>query len=328
MPPDPMFSESFDDFRAGKPGIYKGIEEDDYHAHPAVSNSRLSAFRVSPRKMKYQMERSHEPTPAQLFGTAAHAALLEPDKFEEEFHTPTQCAAITKRGTQCSNIGVLMDPTTGLWYCKIHASEICVRPRYVVSPDDREAVTSMAKWCHTFPGTKGLLVDKDGEPRGEREVSILWEVEGVLAKCRIDLLCLDGDASYALDYKTTASLETGFGIMYLKSRHYGPMDDAITTSTAIYKWGYHRQGAFYTDALAYHGVEVDHFVFLVQEKPAPYECVALRLYDEAMAIGREEYKLEAAEYGKLLEKDHWPSAAPTRVIEVDLPRWVYGNESF
>ena len=319
-----QFSNDLEAFRANEHGVYVGVEEDEYHAHPGLSNSRLNVFRISPRKMRYQMDHPTGSTPAQLIGTAAHAALLERDKFDHEFVTASQCSAFTKQGKQCSKMGSLIE--NEFWFCGTHASPTAYVPRYMIKPEQRDKVLNMSQWCHTFPGTKGLLVDENDNPRGEREITILWEIEGVLAKCRIDLLCLEG--GYALDYKTTENLEKNFGISYMRSRNIAPTEDAITSSTAIYKWGYYRQGAYYSDALAYHGLNVNHFVFLVQEKDPPYEAVALRLHDTALQIGRDEYTLEAKEYAKLVEKDFWPSAAPTKVIEVDLPKWAYGNQDW
>jgi hypothetical protein len=59
------------------------LSSEDYHKHAAVGSSSLKKVLRSPAHYKYDLENPSEATPSQEFGTAAHMALLEPDKFQE-----------------------------------------------------------------------------------------------------------------------------------------------------------------------------------------------------------------------------------------------------
>lgn len=64
-----------------EPGCYDGIPEDDYHASPGLSVSRLKRHRKAPILATVDSE----PTGAQRFGTLIHTAILEPHRIEARF---------------------------------------------------------------------------------------------------------------------------------------------------------------------------------------------------------------------------------------------------
>ena len=67
-----------------KPGIYTDLSNEDYHGHHgSYSKSSLSDFSVYPYNLIYQREHRVRKTMFDL-GTAAHTAILEPEKFETE----------------------------------------------------------------------------------------------------------------------------------------------------------------------------------------------------------------------------------------------------
>ena len=71
------------------PGIYFDLSNAEYHGGPGVSKSGLDLIAKSPlhfdaaRKAANDDER--EPTPAQRFGSAFHALVLEPEVFRAEY---------------------------------------------------------------------------------------------------------------------------------------------------------------------------------------------------------------------------------------------------
>lgn len=73
-----------------KPGIYDNLTNAEYHAGPGESKSLLDLVRRSPahyraRKLEANDNEPHQPTPAQMIGTAFHALLLEPQEFVKEY---------------------------------------------------------------------------------------------------------------------------------------------------------------------------------------------------------------------------------------------------
>lgn len=64
-----------------QPGIYDGIPEDQYHASPGVSKSRLKRFSEAPAKVLVPLRT----TKAMETGTLLHSLLLEPVRFESSY---------------------------------------------------------------------------------------------------------------------------------------------------------------------------------------------------------------------------------------------------
>lgn len=62
------------------------ISNEDYHKGPGISSSNLiDLLEYSPLHMKYYKENPTEPTPAMLYGSRVHTAVLEPELFEKEY---------------------------------------------------------------------------------------------------------------------------------------------------------------------------------------------------------------------------------------------------
>lgn len=57
------------------------MTSDEYHAHPALGSTSVKNILRSPAHYKYESENKSEPTPAMVFGTACHTAILEPNHF-------------------------------------------------------------------------------------------------------------------------------------------------------------------------------------------------------------------------------------------------------
>lgn len=70
-----------------KPGIYPGIPNSEYHGGPGDSKSGLDLIARSPLHYRCAKDAANdnEPTIAQRIGTAAHAAILEPALFVQEY---------------------------------------------------------------------------------------------------------------------------------------------------------------------------------------------------------------------------------------------------
>ena len=64
------------------PGIYGDIPEDDYHASPGVSVSRLKLFKEAPAKVRVP----RADRPALRFGRLGHLAILQPHLLEDRYH--------------------------------------------------------------------------------------------------------------------------------------------------------------------------------------------------------------------------------------------------
>lgn len=72
-----------------RPGIYRGIPNEAYHTGPGISKSGLDLVHRSPAHYEavknMPRDEVRESTPAQAFGTAFHAIVLEPELFAKTY---------------------------------------------------------------------------------------------------------------------------------------------------------------------------------------------------------------------------------------------------
>ena len=153
----------------------------EYDNIPALRRSHLWLMKKSPAHYKYAVENPEEPTPALLFGTAAHMAILEPERFKAEYTVMPKIDRRTKAG-------------------KEEYERLMNSGKSFVSEDEMNDITEMKKAIMANELAARLL-------EGEHEVSIQWKdpETGEECKCRPDVI----GETLIVDYKTTASCENG-----------------------------------------------------------------------------------------------------------------------
>jgi len=243
------------------PGLYLGVPAEAYHSHPAISRSILAeAARKSPLHALYSWgaEEDDNSSDAMDLGTAAHAKVLEPERFEDRFDVaPDECSATLGSGDPCTYSAKYRHG--GEWYCGTHAPD--------GEPDDVEVLKS--SHYYTVEGMDAALrEDPDAAPLlyglpGVEEATILFEdpETGILCKARPDrIACLPNRHVALVDLKTT------------KSAH--PQDFRRKYG----RNGYWLQPAFYSAAVDSLGVDaqVRDFVFACVESQRPYAVQCYR----------------------------------------------------
>lgn len=153
------------------------LDNDAYHAdRSAVSSSALKAMLRSPAHYQAGLLAPRKETPAMVFGTAFHAALLEPDLFAESYFVFDG----DRRG-------------------KAYADALAANPgKRDLKPDEMANIEGMAAAVGAF--SNGVLLD--ALKIAEREVSIFYEDKdsGVSCKIRPDFLVRSAGI---FDLKTT-----------------------------------------------------------------------------------------------------------------------------
>ena len=124
---------------------------------------------------------------------------------------------------------------------------------------------------------------------------------GVLRKCRPDYLI--ESQGILIDIKTTKDAS------------------AYGFSKAIHEYRYHRQAAWYIDALRLAGKRAERFVFVVVEKSSPYMVRVYELDHEAIERGRDDYRRLLEEYGTFMQTHRCNVIQP-----IGLPQWAYEEE--
>lgn len=187
----------------------------EYHAHPAMSNSRLSRFIESPRLIDVPMEE----TAAMRFGTLIHTALLEPDTLEARTIVAPECDRRTKEGKA------------------IYAEFLTkAEGREVITADELQHLRNVQERIARDPIAGPLLAAE-----GNTESSLFWDdpITGIPMRCRPDFWRKDG---YIVDVKKTADASTyGFGRSCLEfgyDRQAAIYTDGITAVTGTAPKGF------------------------------------------------------------------------------------------
>ena len=165
------------------------------------------------------------------------------------------------------------------------------KDKTILSKTEFEKVQKMAK--NVLNITQNLLSN------GIAEKSFLVkDYNGIIRKCRPDYL--REDLKVVIDVKTTKD------------------GNPFAFSKSIYEYNYHIQAAWYIDTLKLAGVDVERFIFITVESSSPHMVYILEITQDAIELGREEYKKLYDEYVAFKQ-----SGNCNVVKQIDLPNWVY-----
>ena len=266
------------------PGIHDGLDEATYHADKAslsVSGAKKLLPPSCPAKFFHDREHGQAPKAEFDFGHAAHSAVLG--------------AGPVMRIVDAED-----------WRTKAareQRDEIRAAGEVPVLRAEAEQVAGMASAIKAHPIASALL-DRD---HGKPEQSGYWHDadHDVLRRFRLDWLPeTNGGRLIVSDYKTAISAEPG----------------AIRKAVANY--GYYMQHAWYVDGL--HALEVAEdiaFVFIFQEKTAPYLVTVAELDAEAILLGRKRNDQALQVYAECTATNTWPPYS-SEVELISLPAWA------
>ena len=263
------------------------MTEREYNEAEGIRRSDLWRMEDSPEKFKYFLEHPVEQTPAMAFGSACHKMILEPDTFGEEYAVlPQGIDRRTKAGKEQWDLFSAQNEGKSL-----------------ITVDDSMIMADMETALANCPLAEKLIHGK-----GETEMPFFWvDMEtGEPCKVKVDRLVKYRRKWYVVDYKTTQCAET------------------FRFNSDIFKLGYHLQAAMYTE-----GVMITKklkkrpgFLFVAQEKKAPYSVNVIEVSEEVMAAG-------VAKFNQLLDKYHtckildkWPGYVDDVPNDAFVPTWM------
>lgn len=142
-----------------EPGIYDGISNADYHAHPALGSTSLKTL-ATRTPAHYQWDKTHRKnTDAFTIGTAAHSLILENDTSGIEVVAADNWLTKAAKEAKAEALAAGKQPLL----IKEMAQVVAMRDAVMTHPVARELFT------------------------GHRaEASVLWEEDGQQLKCRPD----------------------------------------------------------------------------------------------------------------------------------------------
>jgi len=262
----------------------------EYHAHPAISKSKLDSIARSPLHYWHRYinpdAQPPEPTPAMEFGTAVHSIILEPDLFNTEYTLAPSINRTTKAGKEA-------------W------AEASASGKKLLGSDTLESLLAIRESVYLHPIAKKAL-----EAPGVAESSI-FAVDphtGFELKCRPDYLT---DSNWIVDVKTTADASLA------------------EFQRSVAKYRYHVQSAHYKKVVELHKkTPIQGFIFIVVEKTAPYAVQVFEASSSLMRIGEQEATRNLNDLAHALVQyppdKPWPSYANS-LVELNPPAWLSKN---
>jgi exodeoxyribonuclease VIII len=269
------------------------MTEKEYNEAEGVRRSDLWKMNDSPEKYKWFTEHPLEPTPTLVFGSACHKMILEPADFGDEYAVAPVCDRRTSDGKL-------------MWKTFMEENE----GKTIISADDAAVMKDMEEALEKCSLANDLI---RGE--GATEAPFFWTDGETGEKCKVKLdrliKGLDGRL-YVVDYKTAQCAET----------------EAFNRS--IMKFGYSLQAAMYTEAvmIGYHLPYRPGFIFVVQEKKAPYSINIVQVSPEVMEYGVKQFHTLLGRLHTCKELDEYPGYLPINggYNWTELPAWVDMDE--
>jgi len=264
------------------------MTEKEYRRQDGISRSELWRLRESPEKFRWYQDHPEPPTPALILGTAAHKLLLEPDTFNDEFAVAPECDRRTKDGREAYS--AFLESSEG---------------KSIITLADYQKAAEMAQKARETPFVNKLL-------NGERERPFFWvdDLTGEPCKIRVDCITtvsIDGIPTTAIvDYKTTADASTD-----------GFMRSAIN-------YGYDFQAGMYCEGVKRATGEKPIFIFIVQEKTAPYAVNVLLADELVVRRGYDIFRNLIGVYHKCKTTGNWYGYLGQfeDVHKLNLPAWL------
>lgn len=269
-----------------EPGVYD-LDADTYHADPVPGGSLSSSGARKllppscPAIFRWEQDHRSASTKAMELGTAAHKLVLGV-------------------GPELVRIDAAEWRTKDI---KAKVADVRAAGGVPLKPVEYEQVTAMAAALRAHPLARRLLARGYGQP----ERAVFWRDDetGVMRRALLDWMPeADRGRPVVADYKTTTSA------------------NPKTIPRTIEKWGYHCQAPWYLDALHAIGYPPETaFVFIFQEKTAPYLVSLAYLDGDALRTGRALNRRALDTYARCTAMGRWPGYSDD-LTEVSLPPWA------
>lgn len=263
----------------------------DYHSDRSrVCNSQLSLLKESPKQYyaEYVLGKRREQTAAMLRGSMVHTLVLEPEKYAEQYALAPQCDRRTKEGKLT-------------WQKFIEFAE---RDKLTLVTDEQHnEAEQIANAVLSHPEFSKCMSMIDEWSAIEKRIDFYWD--DIASRCKPDLIL--PKHKLCVDLKTTADASPeGF-------------------AKSVASFGYHRQQAFYSEAIKQHYGEEFRFIFAVVETSEPYNTAVYELDAASVDAGRQEINLLLDELERRTRDNDWTPEYSKGVRPLALPRWHRSN---
>lgn len=323
-------------------GIFPNESFETYKSRHGLNQSALKSFAKSPAHYLHGLTDNRE-TDAMRLGTAAHCAVLEPDRFARDFVVWCGAELLNMLGgggiavwTARTESGVMAPRRGKAWesFCEEHAGKT------ILTEDEHDAATGKSDgglrrvgklwdaFCELHAG-KTILTEAEHVNalamqssvracpeammylrQGQPEVSMVWrhdDIGGRLMKGRVDWLCEVCGETVIVGLKT--------------SRHAGRRE----FSRQAYAMGYHIQWPYYQDGYRRLAAKTARMVEIVVESSAPHTVAVYNIPSAVLDFGRAIYTDLVDQLGAAEVEGVWPGPVVGEV-DFELPAYAYEAE--
>lgn len=265
-----------------EPGIHYAVPYAEYAAWKALSRTNLVDLARSPAYFCWRRANEVEPTAPMDLGVAIHTAVLEPERFDQEY------AILAEEVDRRTKDG------RATW----EAFERANRGRKLLRSRDGLACVSIATALRGGSAAATLI------QAGRHEVSLLWRDEGtgLLCKARADVLGEGRHGPLIIDLKSTQNAQPH------------------AFSRSISRDGLYMQAAHYLAGLDALGHPGGQFLFVAYETSPPFWSSVHRLSTRFIDLARQERETLLQAYRFCEENGAWPDHGHV-VHTVEPPAW-------
>lgn len=139
----------------------------------------------------------------------------------------------------------------------------------------------------------------------KNQLVVVWKDERSGVKCKARLDGWNESLSVAYDLKTSRNV-----CAFRKS---------------LYDFGYHRQAAFYTQALNAAGLSPHSFCFIVVDKTPPHGVMVFRMKDEDLFLAWQSCQKLLSTYAECMRTNRW-DGYPDLIQDIELADWMKEKE--
>ena len=268
-----------------KIGVHRHVAPKLYHSWEAASNGALSQFLRSPAHMRAYLDREMRETPVLALGRAIHAAVLEPERFAQDYGLlPERMDRRTKEGK--AQWGALIEQ---------------FGQGNVLSPEDHATCMAIRNAVHQHQTAAALI-----SGTGDVELSVVWDdpYTGVRCKARWDRYSPEIPGGAIVDLKTTKDASRG------------------AFERAIFTYGYHRQASLYLMGARVLDLPVRHYCIIAAEKEPPYAVAVYRITEGTIDATDEQVRELLRRYRQCQESGKYPGY-PDEVQDITVPDWAW-----
>lgn len=253
----------------------------NYDAVQAVNQSSLKEILVSPKQYAYRLRQPLAVTDSMARGLLVHTAVLEPHRLQSAY-------AVWEGERRYGKDWDAFESAA-----KAQGKVLVRRTDMESAKRIAESVLSDPLGSYYFRGS------------GQNEPAILWKEPstGLPCKARVDRITAPDGAPFIVDLKVVSDIS--------------PMGVA----RVVANYGYHLQGAFYSDAYEVVTGQRPTFLIAAVEAREPYDVVIYQLEDQAIDQGRDEYRTALGVLAECVRADSWPGLGRGQVQSLQLPAW-------